>query len=253
MSRVTRHTDIWLVRHTQTDWNRERRYQSRSDRPLTAFGHARVAAVADRLRRTSFSAVITSGQMRTDTLAEAVVAQQTRTPALRCDERWREADHGDWEGLTYADVTRCYAAQAHARFADPWNSRAHGSESTADLWGRVQAGWHDLLRRHDGGRILVVTHATPIQLLLCGLLKLPFAQYWQFRIDLGGVTNLDLYPSGMITRVLNEVPPLQGERELRTKNREPKTENQEWKTRNKGTNEQENKESNEQENKEMYD
>lgn len=212
MQEVTRHTDIWLVRHTQTDWNQERRYQSRSDRALTEFGHTRATAVAYRMRRTKLSAVISSGLQRTDALAAAVIAHQTHAPNLLTDPRWHEADHGDWEGLTYFDVSRRYAAQAHARFADPWNSRAHGGESSADLWMRVGAAWDDLLREHNGGRVLVLTHSTPIQLLLCALLKLPFARYWQFRIDLGGITNLDLYPSGAIIRVLNEVPPLRGER-----------------------------------------
>lgn len=65
--------------------------------------------------------------------------------------------------------------------------------------------------QHDGGHILIVTHATPIQLLLCAVFKLPFDQYWQFRIDLGGVTNLDVYPAGAITRMINEVPPLESQ------------------------------------------
>lgn len=210
MRRVTRHTDVWLVRHTQTDWNQARRYQSRSDRPLTPFGCARAAAVAYRVRRIAFSAVISSGLSRTDQLAAEVVAQQARPLSVRRDERWREADHGCWEGLTYPEVARQYPAQSQARFADAWQSRAHGGESTADLWARVQAVWDDLLRQHDGGRILIVTHATPIQLLLCALLNLPPSQYWQFRIDPGGITNLDLYPSAVITRVLNEVPALRG-------------------------------------------
>lgn len=212
MSRVTRHTDVWLVRHTQTDWNQAQRYQSRSDRPLTEFGRARVAAVAYRVRRIAFSAVISSGLSRTDQLAVAVAAQQARPLTVRRDERWREADHGCWEGLTYPEIVKQYPAQSQARFADVWQSHAHHGESTADLWTRVQAAWHDLLREHDGGRVLVVSHATPIQLLLCALLKLPLTQYWQFRIDPGGITNLDLYPSAVITRVLNEVPALRSNR-----------------------------------------
>ncbi|HEX6288503.1 MAG TPA: histidine phosphatase family protein [Herpetosiphonaceae bacterium] len=209
---VTRHTDVWLVRHPQTDWNKAQRYQSRSDRPLTAFGQARAEAVARRLRRIQFRAIITSGLARTDDLARAVAERQPRTPGIVLDERWRESDHGDWEGLTYAEVFARYQAQSRARFADPWHSRAHGGECTADLWTRVEAAWDAALREYNGQRILIVTHATPIQLLLCALLRLPFERSWQWRIDLGGITNLDLYPSGTITRVINEVPPLAGRR-----------------------------------------
>lgn len=205
---MKRHTDIWLVRHTQTDWNHERRYQSRSNRPLTSFGVARAAAVALRLRRIAFTAVVSSGQERTNTLA-ALLADQRGLPFER-DARWCEADHGAWEGLTYRDVMQRFPDQAGARFADPWESRAHGGDSTADLWARVAAAWDDLLSRNDGGKLVIVSHATPIQLLLCRLLGLPFDRYWQLRIDPGGVCNIDLYPSGAIVRTLNEVPPIPG-------------------------------------------
>jgi alpha-ribazole phosphatase len=208
MIHVTRHTDVWLVRHPQTDWNKERRYQSRSDRPLTEFGRLRLDAIAQRLRRIRFSTIITSELNCTDEVARAVAAQQVQAPHIERDARWREADQGDWEGLTYNEVVARYPAQARQRFGAMWHSRVHGGESIADLWQRVQAAWNDALRLHTGEHILIVTHGTPIQLLLCAMLNLPFEQYWQWRIDLGGITNLDLYPSGAITRVINEVPPL---------------------------------------------
>jgi 2,3-bisphosphoglycerate-dependent phosphoglycerate mutase/probable phosphoglycerate mutase len=208
MIAVRRHTDVWLVRHAQTDWNAAHRYQSHADRPLTPFGQARSAAVAHRLRRIRFHAVVSSGLVRTDLLAATIAERQVRPPQQIVDPRWREADHGAWEGLTYAEVSARFAALAAQRFADPWRSRAHGGESSGDLWTRVEAAWDDLLRAHDGQRILIVTHATPIQLLLCALLGLPQTRYWQLRVDLGGITDVDLYPLGPIVRVVNEVPPL---------------------------------------------
>jgi 2,3-bisphosphoglycerate-dependent phosphoglycerate mutase/probable phosphoglycerate mutase len=215
MITLRRHTDVWFVRHTQTDWNRERRYQSHSDRPLTAFGESRAEAIAQRLHALHFAAIISSNLLRTDHLA-TLIAEHNRYPSpAQHDPRWREADHGDWEGLTYREVAARYATQAQQRFADMWNSRAHGGESTADLWARVQVAWDDLLRRYDGQRILIVTHATPIQLLLCALLGVPFERSWQFRVDLGGITNLDLYPSGAIARVINETPALRSSQRRR--------------------------------------
>jgi len=212
MINVRRHTDVWLVRHTQTDWNRDRRYQSHTDRRLTPFGEARAQAVAQRLRPLRFAAIVSSGLSRTNELADLIAAHNRYEPPVLRAARWREADHGDWEGLTYGEVAARYAAQAQQRFADTWNSRAHGGESTADLWARVESAWDDLLTQYDGQRVLVVTHATPIQLLLCALLGVPWERSWQFRIDLGGITNVDLYPSGAITRMLNEVPPLNAPR-----------------------------------------
>ncbi len=208
MITVQRHTDVWLVRHTQTDWNRARRHQSHTDRGLTPFGEARAQAVAQRLHPLRFATIVSSGLSRTDALTDLIAAHNRYAPPVLRDTRWREAGHGDWEGLTYAEVAARFADQAQQRFADTWTSRAHGGESTADLWARVEGAWDDLLQQYDGKRVLIVTHATPIQLLLCALLSVPWERSWQFRIDLGGITNLDLYPSGAITRVINEVPPI---------------------------------------------
>lgn len=166
--------------------------------------------MAARLRRGTFTALISTGLSRTDGLAATVAAGRRPAPEVVRDERWREGDHGRWEGLTHAEVSERYAEQARERFADPWRSRAHGGESGADLWARVGAAWEDLLRRYAGGRVLVVTHGGPIRLLLCHLLGMPFERHWQFRTDLGGVTAVDVYPSAAIVRSVNEVPPLLG-------------------------------------------
>jgi 2,3-bisphosphoglycerate-dependent phosphoglycerate mutase/probable phosphoglycerate mutase len=161
-------------------------------------------AVARRLRTLPFEAVVSSGLVRTDSVAQMVAARRGLVPVV--DTCWREVDHGAWEGLTYAEVVERYGDKAHERWADPWRSRVHGGGSMADLWERVQAAWQAVLAAHDGAHLLIITHGTPIQLLLCSLLGVPFERHWQFRTDLGGITGLDLYPSGAIMRVVNEQP-----------------------------------------------
>lgn len=209
MRRVSRHTHVKLVRHTQTDWNKEGRHQGRADRPLTAFGEARARAVAYRLRAGSFTSIISSGLSRTDDLASAVCREHPQLADFVRDVRWREVDHGPWEGLDYTEVAARYGPEARERHADFWGSRAHGGESGADLWSRTEDAWDDLLGRCDGGRVLVVTHATPIRLILCATLGMPLEEHWKFRVDLGGITSLDLYPTATIVRAINEVPPLE--------------------------------------------
>lgn len=208
MTGVSNHTHVKLVRHTQTDWNKEGRYQSYSDRPLTEFGRGRAEAVTAPLLRGAYTTVVSTGLSRTEGLAARVAEGQQPSLEVEKDERWREVDHGTWEGLTHEEVAERYGEQARQRFGDFWNSRAHGGESGADLWERVEAAWEDLLRNHAGGRVLVVAHGAPIRLLLCSLLGVPLERHWQFRIDLGGITALDVYPSGTILRTFNEVPPL---------------------------------------------
>jgi 2,3-bisphosphoglycerate-dependent phosphoglycerate mutase/probable phosphoglycerate mutase len=200
--------DLWLVRHTETDWNESRRYQGRADRPLTRRGLDHVAAVAARFRGVPVALVVSSGLARTDALAAAIA---TQAPGARraCDPRWQEIDHGTWEGLTYGEVLARFGASATARFDDPWRWDGHSGETLCALSRRVDAAWDALCRVHEPGGCVIVSHATPIQLLLCRLLQLPPDRYAEIRIDLGGITHLEIHPSGAIAASINDVPTLQ--------------------------------------------
>ncbi len=199
-------TSIWLVRHGQTELNKARRYQGRSDSPLTPFGARQAQALADRLRRIPFRVAVVSPCLRAQATAEAIAGE--RELVFTEDARWAETDHGRWEGLTYAEVRARFPREAVERFADPLGGRAGGGESLAEVAARVAEGWQALLRQHPGGRVLVVTHATPIQLVLCLLAGVSPALHWRWRVDLGSVTALDVYGGGPIIRMVNEVPRL---------------------------------------------
>jgi 2,3-bisphosphoglycerate-dependent phosphoglycerate mutase/probable phosphoglycerate mutase len=199
-------TSIWLVRHGQTQFNKERRYQGRSDSALTLFGRLQAEALARRLRRVPFTVALHSPSQRTQHTADAILA--ARGVPLLAGAEWAEIDHGRWEGLTYAEVQERFPDEARTRFADALYGRVQGGESLAEVQARVSAAWGELLYSRPGGRILVVTHATPIRLVLCAVTGMPPADHWRWRVDLASVTAIDVYAAGPIIRMVNEVPPL---------------------------------------------
>jgi len=196
-------TSIWLVRHGQTELNKARRYQGATDGPLTPFGLRQADALARRLQRIPFKLAIVSPSARARLTAEVILGD--RAAPMIDDPRWAETHHGRWEGLTYAEVRARFPHEAAARFADALNGRPSGGESLAEVAARVAAGWAALLEQNPAGRVLVVTHATPIQLVLCALSGISPALHWRWRIDLGSITALDLYGAGAIIRMVNEV------------------------------------------------
>ncbi|WP_129674869.1 histidine phosphatase family protein [Candidatus Chloroploca sp. Khr17] len=200
-------TSIWFVRHGQTQFNLERRYQSWSNSPLTAYGHRQSRAVALRLRRIPFDVALVSPAERTQRTAQEILAGR-RGVTVRLDQNWAESHHGHWEGLTYREVLQQFPDEARARWSAGINGRAEGGESLAEVYARVAAAWRALLHDHPGGRILVVTHATPIQLVLCECFGLAPGSHWHWRIDPGSLTSLDAYAAGVILRMVNHVPPL---------------------------------------------
>jgi alpha-ribazole phosphatase len=207
---VSRHTVCWLIRHGQTARNREQRYLSRTDLPLTGLGIEQACAAGRRLSRQPLTAMIHSGLDHTKQTADLIVQGRTRRPEIEIEPGWREPGYGRWEGLTYHELMRDYAAEARERFADPWRVAPTGGETIAAAHRRVQIAWQDVLRHHDGGRIAIVSHALPIQLLLCELMAIHPEGYWRLRIDLGSLSCVDLYPSAAIMRMINEAPRLPG-------------------------------------------
>jgi alpha-ribazole phosphatase len=199
-------TSIWLVRHGQTELNKARRYQGSNDSPLTEYGARQAEALARRLRRIPFKAAIASPAQRAQITAETILAN--REAPLVPDPRWAETNHGRWEGLTYLEVRARYPGEAAERFADALHGKPAGGESLAEVAGRVLDGWRAILQQHPGGRVLIVSHATPIQLVLCALSGMSPALHWRWRVDLGSVTAIDVYGGGPIVRMVNEVPHL---------------------------------------------
>ncbi|MCU0495142.1 MAG: histidine phosphatase family protein [Chloroflexaceae bacterium] len=192
------------MRHGQTLYNLQRRYQSYSDTPLTEHGQRQAAALAHRLRRIPFTVALVSPVERARATAAHLLAGR-EVPQLEAPG-WAETNHGRWEGLTYREVLARFPGEAQARWGQGIHGRAQGGESLAEVVERVGAAWADLLRRYPGGRVLVVTHATPIQLLLCAISGMPPANHWQWRVDQGSLTSLDVYATGTIMRMVNEVP-----------------------------------------------
>jgi 2,3-bisphosphoglycerate-dependent phosphoglycerate mutase/probable phosphoglycerate mutase len=198
-------TSVWFVRHGQTHFNQQQRYQSWSDSPLTSYGQQQAAALARRLQRLPFDVALVSPVGRTQATAATLLAERPTTQ-LVASPAWAETHHGRWEGLTYREVLARFPQEARARFASGADGKAQGGESLREVAQRIEQAWADVLHTYPAGRVLVVTHATPVQLVLCYVSGLSPEQHWRWRIDLGSVTCLDVYQSAVIVRMVNEVP-----------------------------------------------
>jgi 2,3-bisphosphoglycerate-dependent phosphoglycerate mutase/probable phosphoglycerate mutase len=198
---------VWLVRHGQTDWNVSRRYLSNSDRAFTPFGAQQAQALERWFATRKIDVIVHSGLARTE--ATALAIRGPRTIPIIQDVRWREANHGAWEGLTYREVMGRFREDALRRFSDPVNHAPLQGESLADMQARVMTAWRDLGEGFPTSRVVIVTHGGVIQSILCGLMNVPLAEHWRWRIDLGSVTAIDCYPTTTIIRTVNHVPVFQ--------------------------------------------
>jgi probable phosphoglycerate mutase len=162
-------TLVYLVRHAQTGWNLERRFQGQLDVPLDDAGMTQAASVADWLinQNLHFTAVYTSDLSRALQTAQAIgerlglVARPV--PALR------EIHGGEWQGLLPAEIEERYPGQLERWHREPHEFRLPGGETVPEVQARVTAWYRDTVEAHPGEAIVVVSHGLAIRTLLAAL------------------------------------------------------------------------------------
>jgi broad specificity phosphatase PhoE len=167
---------LWLVRHGQTDWNLEGRYQGHADMPLNALGLAQARLLADKLYGEVFDALYTSDLERAYQTARVLADSLDLEPVP--DPRLREIHQGEWQGLLVVDVAQRFTAEVERRRADPLSARPPGGESVGELAARMASAAGDIARRHPGGKVLVVSHGLSMAALLAQARGVPLAQVY---------------------------------------------------------------------------
>jgi broad specificity phosphatase PhoE len=149
---------IFLARHGETEWNRERRHQGQLDSPLTERGVAQAGAIG-RLLATLPEAVaapiISSPQGRAQHTAEIIRAHLDGGNALYLDERLRELTLGSWDGLTYSEIEALSPEIFDGDGRHEWCFRSPDGESYTAFTARV-SGW--LAEQDNGAPVIVVAH-----------------------------------------------------------------------------------------------
>lgn len=151
-------TELWVVRHGESTWNIEGRYQGQTDVPLSHVGVLQAASLAGRLTGLNFAAVYSSDLQRAVQTAQAVTERLNGPPQLILEPELREIDVGELSGLVYADIRERHAQYLSDLAADPWRTRRPGGESMQDLSVRSGAALRAICARHPGERVLVFTH-----------------------------------------------------------------------------------------------
>jgi probable phosphoglycerate mutase len=163
-------TTLVLVRHGETDWNADNRFQGHADPPLNDTGRAQARALAGELGRDVFAALYTSPLRRAAETASIIGCELRLEPIP--DEALKEVDVGSWSGLTRGEVEQRYPT-GFAR----WLEYGHGwddGESYDDLGARVVMGLIRIAERHDGGDVLTITHGGPIRSALAAAERVSF-------------------------------------------------------------------------------
>lgn len=155
-------TIISTLRHACTDYNDEKRYAGSLDIGLSGHGVREATAASGRLRSTKYDVVVTSTLRRTYETARIIVRESAPIVMSRlCVER----NFGIMEGLTWSDVLKLEPPILMVRVGgDLHTVNPRGGEPFENVWDRAKRFRRLLLRRYEGGNILVVSHGVFLQM-----------------------------------------------------------------------------------------
>ena len=163
---------VIFIRHGETDWNREQRFQGQTDVPLNETGRGQA-----RRNGRALAGILAEGEWRlvASPLCRTVETLQIVLEAAGCPDRpfvtdkaLMEACYGDWEGLTPAEIERSHPGTSVRRDRDKWGFVPPSGESYAMLAERIRC-WSAVL----DGPTLVVAHGGVLRALLHLLAGLP--------------------------------------------------------------------------------
>jgi broad specificity phosphatase PhoE/ribonuclease HI len=186
---TTAPTRTLLLRHGETPLSAEKRFAGVGDIPLTETGLAQAQAAAAALKDRGIEALVSSPLRRCLDTAAAFGLEP------RVEEGFRETDFGEWEGLTFAEVRERHPAEMDAWLRDP-EVAPPGGESFAAVARRVRTALDKLKVRYRHQTVLVVSHVTPIKMLVQQALEAPQSALYRMRLDVASVSRIDWYDDG---------------------------------------------------------
>lgn len=181
---------LLLVRHGETDWNLEGRYQGSADVPLNATGRRQAERVAERLTRERIDAVYSSPLQRA--LDTALAIARAQGLEVRTDPRLAEIALGEWEGMLASRIAERCPELHHRWTVDPRGMRPPGGETILEVHDRAVAAVEEMAARHPGGTVCVVTHKTAMVVIRSHYLGLDLPQEMGKMPPNGGWERLEL-------------------------------------------------------------
>ena len=202
-------TSLLLVRHGQTALSVAGRFSGMGDPELTETGWAQARALAARAASFGPVTAVWSSPLRR-ALDTALGIGEALGLEVRVDERLRECDFGQWEGLTFAEI-QDRDPGVLAEWMGDADVAAPGGESFAAVTRRTRQARDAILAAHPGEAVVVVSHVTPIKVLLRLALDAPPSVLYRLYLDLASISQADWYPDGLaLVRRVNDVAHLDG-------------------------------------------
>lgn len=194
-------TELFLIRHGETKWNRELRFQGHADLELNQRGLEQAQITAHFLAEHRFDRFYSSDLKRAGQTAEVLAAPHNLPVSARKD--LREINYGDWEGQTYRQLWEQEPQSLEKWSQDPSAIKPPGGETLPDFQLRVVNFFFSLIKESAGKRIVVICHGGTLMVYLAYILQMPLKLCNRFQFDHLGISRIIVYEQNPIISMLN--------------------------------------------------
>lgn len=196
-------TTLYLIRHGETVWNADGRFQGHQNSPLNDSGRAQAALVARAVATYTFDAIYCSDLDRAADTAAAIAHFHALTPVP--DTRLREAHFGAWEGCTMPQVTERWPDLVAAWRQDSLHTRPPGGETLEQVQDRVSECLDDLVARFPHGQIAVVAHGGSLRAIIALALAADLSIFRHLRLDNCSISTVQICDGQYSLRCMNDI------------------------------------------------
>jgi len=184
---------IFLIRHGETNWNKEGRFQGQIDIPLNENGKDQARKTFEYLKNISFNKAFSSSMHRPYETAQ-IILQNKKDLKIEKIDSLVEISHGLWEGKLESEIREKWPLLLKNWHDKPEEVIMPEGESIKDVSERsVKAFDKICLSQKDNDLSLIVAHDAVNKTLICNILGINYSNIWQIKQGNGGITIIDLF------------------------------------------------------------
>lgn len=198
---MTTKTELLLIRHGETESNKNYIIQGQTDTDLNASGIKKAAETAEFLKDYNYDHIYSSDLMRAKKTASFIA--DNLNLEIKESEKIREIHFGEWEGLNLEQIEEQYPEDMEAWREDPLTNGPPGGENITQFAARINYFFNEILEKHRGEKLIVVTHGGVIKMFLREILEVNTKSFRQFQIDNTSITELKFYDDDVVLSKLN--------------------------------------------------
>ena len=170
---------VMLVRHGETDWNREEIFRGRIDVELNDNGREQAEALAEATRIFHIDAIYSSPLSRSLETAKSIA--QVHDLDVKIADGFTDLLYGEWQGLRHQEVKEEFPELYLIWHESPHLIHFPGGESLDDVWQRSFQNLKEIAATHERQTVLIASHRVVNKVLLCGVMGLDNLHFWRIR------------------------------------------------------------------------